>query len=191
MRNTLRQTCVIAAFSLLLTPPMPAADSPPGLVNFGRFSKPTNGGLVEINLNADTIAMALQIAGKSRPDVADVLRGLHSVRVHVVGLDAQNRDEVTARIKTLRSELDASGWQPIVSVQEKTEDVGIYLKARGREAVEGIVVTVLDGRKEAVFINVVGDLKIDKLATLGGTLNLDALRKVGEALKKQAPAPKE
>jgi hypothetical protein len=191
MRNTLRQTCVIAAFSLLLTNPMPAADSPPGLVNFGRFTKPTNGELVEINLNADTIAMALQVAGKGQPDVADVLRGLHSVRVNVVGLDAQNRDEVTARIKTLRSELDASGWQPLVSVQEKKEDVGIHLKTRGREAVEGIVVTVLDGRKEAVFINVVGDLKIDKLATLGEKLNLDALKKVGEALKKQASAPKE
>jgi hypothetical protein len=191
MKDILRQTCVIAVASLLFNSPLGAADSPPGLVDFGKFSKPTNGELVEINLSSDTIAMALQVAGKGQPDLADVLGGLHSIRVNVVGLDDQNRDEMTARMRALRGELDKLGWQPIVSVQEKRQEVGIYLKSRGREAVEGVVVMVLDGRKEAVFINVVGDLKLEKIAALGEKLNLDALKKIGEALKKQAAAPKE
>jgi len=49
---------------------------------------------------------------------------------------------------------------------------------------------VLDGRKEAVFINIVGDIKIEKLATLGDKLNVDALKKLGDALKKSVK-PKE
>jgi hypothetical protein len=158
--------------------------------DFVKFTNPTQGEVVEINLTSDTIAMAVQLAGKVQPDFAEAQLGVHSVRVNVIGLDHQNREEVTARIKSTRSELDKFGWQRIVSVQEKNEDVGIYLKTRGREAVEGVVVTVLDGRKEAVFINIAGDIKIEKLATLGDKLILDALKNVAEALKKSA-APKE
>ncbi len=191
MKNILHQTCVIAAASFLLNSPLGAADMPPGMVNFGKFTKPINGELVEVNLSGDMIAMALQVAGKGQPDLAEALSGLHSIRVNVVGLDDQNREEVTARMKSVRSELDAGGWQPIVKVQEKKDDVGIYIKTRGKEAVEGVVVTVLDGRKVAVFINVAGDIKMDKLAALGDKLNIGALKKAAEALMKQAAAPKE
>jgi hypothetical protein len=191
MKDILRQTCAIAVASLLFTASLRAADSPPGVVNFGKFTKPANGELVEVNLSGDTIAMALQVAGKGQPDLAEALSGLHSIRVNVVGLDDQNREEVTARMKSVRSELDAGGWQPIVKVQEKKDDVGIYLKTRGKDVVEGVVVTVLDGRKEAVFINVAGDIKMDKLAALGDKLNIGALKKAAEALMKQAAAPKE
>lgn len=188
MNEILRQTCVIAAASLLLITPLRAADAPPGLVDFGKFTKPANGELVEVNLGGDMIAMALQVAGKGQPDLAEALSGLHSIRVNVVGLDEENRDEVIARMKSVRSGLDAGGWQPIVKVQEKKDDVGIYIKTRGKEAVEGVVVTVLDGRKEAVFINVAGDIKMDKLAALGDKLNIGALKKAAEAVMKQAAA---
>ena len=191
MKHILRQTSVIAVASLLLTTPLRADNPPPGAVNFGKFTKPTNGELVEINLNSDTIAMAMQVAGKGQPDLAEVLGGLHSIRVNVVGLDDQNREEVAARMKAVRGELDAAGWQRIVSVQEKKEDVGIFLKSRGKEAIEGVVITVLDGRKEAVFINIAGDLKMDKLAALGEKFNLGALKKAAAALMKQSAAPKE
>ena len=191
MKDILRQTCAVAVASLLFTASLGAADSPPGMVNFGKFTKPTNGELVEINLSGDTIAMALQVAGKGQPDLAEALSGLLSIRVSVVGLDDQNREEVTARMKSVRSELDAGGWQPIVKVQEKKDDVGIYIKTRGKDVVEGVVVTVLDGRKEAVFINVAGDIKMDKLAALGDKLNIGALKKAADALMKQANAPKE
>src|SRR5881409_3121265 len=73
MKKILRQTCVIAAASLLFSVPLRADNPPPGLVNFGKFTKPTNGELVEINLNGDTIAMAAQVGGKSQPDLAEVL----------------------------------------------------------------------------------------------------------------------
>lgn len=187
----LRQTCVLAVAGVFLCTSLHAENPPPGLVNFGKFTKATNGELVEINLSNDMVAMALQLAGNSQPDFAEALGGLHSIRVSVVGLDDQNREAVTTRIKTLRSELNAGGWQQIVSVQEKKEDVGIYLKTRGKEAIEGVVITVLDGRKEAVFVNIVGDIKMDKIGALGDKLNLGALKKAAEALMKQAKGPKE
>ena len=191
MKAILRQSCVLAVASLLFTASLRAADSPPGLVDFGKFTKPTNGELVEINLGSDMIAMALQLAGQSQPDFTEALGGLHSVRVSVVSLDDQNREEVTARMKSVRDSLDARGWQPIVKVQEKKDDVGIYLKTRGKDAIEGVVVTVLEGRKQAVFINVVGDIKMDRLSALGDKLNIGALKKAAEALMKKAQEPKQ
>lgn len=186
----LQPPCIVAAVSVLLSGPLCADNPPPGFVDFGKFTKPTNGELVEINLSGDTIAMAAQLAGKSQPDAADALRSVHSLRVNVIGLDNQNREEVTSRMKALRNDLTTLGWQQVVSVQEKKDDVGIYLKTRGKDAIEGVVITVLDGRKEAVFINVVGDIKVEKLASLANKLNLDALKKAAEALQ-QPPAPKQ
>lgn len=186
MKPILRPACTLAIASLLFTASLRAADAPAGLVSFGKFTKPTNGELVEINLTSDMISMAMQLAGKGQPDFTEALSGLHSISVNVVGLDDQNRDEVTARMKSVRSQLDAGGWQPVVKVQEKKEDVGIYLKTRGSEAIEGVVITVLEGRKQAVFINVAGNLRMDKLSALGDKLNIKELKKVAEQIMKQA-----
>lgn len=179
-------THTLTLTALLLNLPLQAAEATPGLVTFGQFTKPTNGELVEINLNGDTIAMALQLAGQGQPDFADALAGLQAVRVSVIGLDDQNRENVINRMRAVRGELESGGWQRIVSVQDKKEDVGIYLKSKGREAIQGVVVTVTDGRKEAVFVNVAGELKMEKLMALGEKLNIGAIKKAAEAIMKQA-----
>lgn len=191
MKKLLYPTCVLAVVAGLLGASSLAAESPAGVVNFGKFTKPTNGELVEINLNGVTIAMATQLVGKGQPELAEALGGLHSLRVNVIGLDDQNREEIVARVKAVRGQLEGAGWQKIVSVQEKKEDVSIFLKSRGKEAIEGVVVTVLDGRKEAVLINVAGDLRIDKLAAVAEKFNLGALKQAAEALLKQATTPRE
>jgi hypothetical protein len=191
MKTILRSTCALAIASLLFAASLRAADAPAGLVNFGKFAKPTNGELVEINLTSDMIAMAMQLAGKGQPDFTEALSGLHSISVNVVGLDDQNRDEVTARMKAVRAQLDAGGWQPVVKVQEKKEDVGIYLKTRGKEAIEGVVITVIEGRKQAVFINVAGNIQMDKLSALGDKLNIKELKKVAGEIMKQTTGKKE
>lgn len=51
--------------------------------------------------------------------------------------------------------------------------------------------TVLEGRKQAVFINVAGDIRIDKLAALGDKLNIKEIKKLAEAVMKQAAGDKE
>lgn len=191
MKALPRPIHAIAVALTLFSAPLWAAEKAPGQIHFGTFTKATNGELVQIHLSSDMIAMATQFAGKGQPELADALNGLHSVSVNVVGLDDQNRDEVTARLKSVRGQLDAGGWQPVVKVQEKNEDVGIYLKTRGREAIEGVVITVLEGRKQAVFINVAGDIKVEKLAALGEKLNIGELKKVAKELMKQSKGPKE
>lgn len=177
-----------AAAALLATTlclPLRADDPPPGFVDFGKFAPPSGGGqFVEVNVKAQLLGLAARLIEKQEPEVAALLRDLKGVRVNVVGVDDANRADLEERIRKIRVALDEAGWQRVVTVQDKDENVGVYLKQRGEEAIDGVVVTVIDGGKEAVFVNVVGDIRPEKLAVLGEKLHIEPLKKVGEAVKK-------
>ncbi|MBL9139205.1 MAG: DUF4252 domain-containing protein [Verrucomicrobiales bacterium] len=185
MKSIARITVSSLVALTLLTPPLWAAEDTAGFVDFGKFAKPGEGRqFVEVNVGAALISIAARITEKSEPEVAELLKGLKSVRVNVIGLDAANRGEMTDKAAKIRGELESKGWERVVTVQEKQQDVGVYLKHRGEEAIEGVVVTVIDGDKEAVFVNVVGDIRPEKLAVIGERLNIEPLKKAAESIKK-------
>lgn len=164
-----------------------AAEPSAGFIDFGKFTPPAGGGqFVEVNVKSPLIGLAIRLTEKAEPEVADLLRGLHSVRVNVIGLDDANRAELGERLVKIRTELESKGWERIVTVQEKGQEVGVYLKQRGEEAVEGVVVTVMEPNKEAVLVNVVGDIRPEKIALLGEKFGIDPLKKVGESTKKKS-----
>lgn len=163
------------------------AGTSPGEVDFGKLGAPDQGGkYIEVNLGRNLISLAARLVEKREPEAAKLLRSVQLVRVNVVGLGDDNRADTEKRVRSIRSQLDKLGWERIVTVQEQSgEDVGVYVKARADEALEGVVVTVLDaGKREAVFVNVVGDIKPEQIAALGEALNLDPLKKIGGAVKK-------
>ncbi len=150
-----------------------------GFFDFGQFSPPKSGGeFVEVNVKGNLISMAAKIAAKQEPEAAEFLRSIESVRVNVIGLDESNRAEIKNRIDTIRTGLDSAGWERIVTVQQEGEDVGVYTKTHGAEAIAGVVVTVLSGGGQAVLVNVVGNIKPEKLAELGEHLHIKPLKNV-------------
>ena len=154
--SRLSAVALLAATTLAPTLPHRADDTPPGQVDFGSFTPSDSGGqFVEVNVKSTLLALAARLTEKQEPEVADLLRNLKSVRVNVVGVDDGNRADLAARLKKVRTELETKGWDRVVTVQEKQQDVGVYLKQGKADAIEGIVVTVIDGDKEAVFVNVV------------------------------------
>jgi hypothetical protein len=157
----------------------------PGQVDFGSFSPPRSGGqFVEVNLTSSIITLATRFVEKQEPEVAQLLNGLHGVRVNVIGLDDENRDDLEKRTQALRKELDSKGWERIVVARQQDQDVAVYLKTRNKDTVQGLVVTVMDGNKQAVFVNVVGNIKPEQLALVGDRLNIEPLKKLGGPLKK-------
>jgi len=186
MKHSIRSALTLAALATLVGVGIHAGDTPPGYVDFGKFSPPTSGGeFVEVHITSNLISMVARLAEKSEPEIAELLRGLHRVRVNVIGLDDGNRAEMETRVKKIRSDLDAQGWERIVTAQKKDEDVGVYLKTRGEEAVEGVVVTVIESNREAVFINIVGNIKPEKIAVIGERFNIEPLKKIGQAVEKK------
>ncbi len=185
MKYLIRTTLGVALLSALVSTGLCAETPAPGYVDFGKFSPPASGGeFVEVNINNNLISMVARLGEKSEPEIAALLRGLQAVRVNVIGLNDENRAELQNRIKAIRSQLDAQGWERIVTAQKKDEDVGVYIKTRGEEAVQGVVVTVIAGNKEAVLVNIVGDIKPEKLAVIGERFNIEPLKKIGGEQKK-------
>ena len=166
-----------------------AAETPePGHVDFGTFSRAAGGEFVEVNLSGAVLSLAARFVPKEEADVAKLVSGLQEVRVNVIGLNDENRDEITNRIQRIRTTLAEQGWERIVSVQDKADDVGIYLKTLGKDAIAGLTIVVMDGKKEAVFVNIVGNIKVEQLAVLGDRLNIDPLKKIGRRAEKQKQA---
>jgi hypothetical protein len=139
-------------------------------------------------VTSSLISLATRFLEKDQPDIAKVLKGLQLVHVNVVGVDDQNRSDVETRVQSVRKELESKGWERIVKVQEKDQDVGVYLKSQNKDTVQGLVVVVVDGGKQAVFVNVVGDIKPEQLSMLGDALHLDPLKKIGHQVEKTEPA---
>ncbi|HRI16463.1 MAG TPA: DUF4252 domain-containing protein [Verrucomicrobiota bacterium] len=164
-----------------------AADAPsPGYFDLGSFAPPKSGGeFVEVNLKGNLLRFAAKVAEQQEPDAADLLKSIESVRVNVVGLDESNRGEIKKRIETLAARLQTEGWERIVTVQKDGEDVGVYTKAGSQDSIAGIVVTVVSHEGQAVFVNVVGELKPEKIAELGERLHISPLKQAGEAIEKK------
>jgi hypothetical protein len=160
------------------------AEEMPGKVDFGSFSPPKGGGqFVEVNVPNNVIMLAARFVEKEEPDVAKLLNGLKQVTVNVIGLDDENRAELQKRAQTIRADLAGKGWERIVTVQEKDQDVSVYLKM-SESAIQGLVAVVLDGKQDAVFANVVGDIKPEQLAMLGDKFHIDPLKQIGLSAQK-------
>lgn len=170
----------VALLAAVLTLNLQAGPATPGQVDFGKFSPPASGGqFVEVNISSNLIAMAVRLGAAAQPEIADVLQGLKGIRVTVIGLDDENRADIQKRVKTIRGELDGQGWDRVVVVQQKDQDVVVHIRTRGGESVEGIAVTVLADNQQAVLVNVIGDLKPEKLALIGEKFNIEPLKKIG------------
>ena len=63
-----------------------------------------------------------------------------------------------------------------VKQANEAENVVIFVKMAADESIEGLVVTVIDsGKKEVVFVNLVGNITPQQLATIGQRLNIEPL----------------
>jgi len=162
-----------------------AQSLPPGQVDFGSFTAPGLGAeFVEVNVTSSLISLATRFLEKEQPDVAQLLKGLQLVHVNVIGVNEQNKSDLEARAQKIKKDLESKGWEKIVTAQQRDQNVGVYLKTRDKDTVQGIVVMAVDGNKEAVFVNVVGDIKPDQLSILGDRLHIEPLKNLGKSEEK-------
>ncbi len=187
IKSLIHYSCAAGLAAILSSASLYGQDAAPGSVDFGHFSPSASGGeFVEVNVSSNIIAMVTKLAGPSEPEIAEVVRGLQHIRVNVIALDDGNRASVLERFKAIRDSLDKKGWEKVVVVQGKDQDVAVQIKTRGNDTVEGVAVTVVDGGREAVMVNIVGDVKPEKLAVIGERFNIEPLKKLGIAPKKSS-----
>lgn len=175
MKNLARLGAASLALALVT---LGARAAEPGYVDFGKFVPADGCEFVEVNVQPSLLKFAAAFVDKSDAKAGELLRNLKQVRVNVVGYNEGTKAELADRVQHVRHDLEAQGWEKIVTARHssKEEDVAIYVKARGEEGIDGLVVTVLDPNdKQAVFVNVVGNIMPDQLAELGKDLHIDPL----------------
>ena len=178
MKHLLAST--LLATTLSLAPSLLAATTDePGYVDFGKLSAAPHSQFVEVNLQSGLLKFAAKIAAAHEPDAAELLKNIRHVRVNVVGLDESNKATILERMESIRADLAGKGWEKIVTVREAKgdggDDVAIFMKSDD-DTIQGIVVTVLEKKGNAVFVNVVGNIRAEELARLGEKLDLKPLR---------------
>lgn len=169
---------------IAVAPALTAHAESPGMVDFGKFTPPGNGSeFVEVQVRSNLLNFAATLVEKEEPDAAKLLRSVQLVRVNVIGLTDENREEMSKRVQTIRQDLESRGWERNVNVQGKDgEDVGVYIQMQGGTALAGVAVTVVDS-KNLVLVNLVGDIRPEQIAALGEKLNIKPLKEIGEAVK--------
>jgi hypothetical protein len=180
MKNRLRSSLAAATLSLALTTFASAAEAQSGAIDIGQLMPAAKGQFVEINLSSAMLKFAARIAARQEPEAAELIRNLKSIRVNVVGLDDTNRDSTIEQIEGVRRKLEAQGWTKMVTVREKNggDNVDVHVMQRGEESIDGLVVTVLDKKGEAVFVNIVGNINADQIAQIADKFDIEPLRKV-------------
>jgi len=177
----LTRLAVIAALSTgLLTGAIVRAETTSkGLVEFPHLTPSASGDVVEVNLQSGLLSMASRVVADKDPEAAQLIKGIKQVRVNVVKIDDTNRAAATEQLAAVRKSLSAQGWEDIVTVHDKNDgDVRVQIRTRGEEAIEGLVVTVLNSKDGAVLVNIVGDIRPEQIAKLSKNLNLPGLDKL-------------
>jgi hypothetical protein len=145
-----------------------------GFVDFGTLNPSGQNQFVEVNVKSNLIAMVASLTKKSEPEIAEVIEGLKQIRVNVIGIGKENREDMKKKVSDIRDSLDKSGWERVVTAIEKNQDVGVYMRLKDAKTVEGVCVTVIEGN-QVVLINVVGNIQPEKLAIVGERFNIEPL----------------
>jgi uncharacterized protein DUF4252 len=158
---------------------------PPGQVDFGTFTPSSaSGEFVEVNVTSSIISLAAHFIEKDEPEIAKVLNGLQLVHVNVIGVNDENRADLESKAQKIKKQLEGKGWERIVMAQQQEQNVAVYLKTENKDTVQGLVVTVMDGSKQAVFVNIVGNIKPEQLSMIGERLHIEPLKHLGKANEK-------
>ncbi|MFT5692902.1 MAG: hypothetical protein ACI92E_002238 [Oceanicoccus sp.] len=148
-----------------------------GYVEFGSLDSIYGEPKVEINLGGALLNLVGKISKHEDPELGEVIRNLDQVRVLVYELDETATDALNL-VDKISATLKAKQWIPIVSVNEDHEKVRIYMH-QNNDIVDGMVVMFVDAtgnnrkkRKEAVFINIVGEINPEQLSQLTDSLDI-------------------
>jgi Skp family chaperone for outer membrane proteins len=183
--KSLRSVLTAASLAAALSISAFAADSDPGYVDLGKLIPAAKGEFVEVNLSAGMLKFASKLAAREEPEAAALIAGLKHVRVNVVSLDDTNRQGMIDHIESIRRKLSEQGWTQMVTVRERGErnNVDVHVKQRGDDAIDGLVITVIDEKGEAVLVNIVGNISADQIAKVADNLDIEPLRHVRVKMK--------
>lgn len=147
---------------------------------------------VNLSLDASLLEFAGKLMSAEKPDEAaakKLLSGLKSI--HVRSFEFAKEGEYSpADVEAIREQLKGPDWACFFSVQSKRETTEICSHREG-DAITGLALLAAEPR-ELTVVNIVGAIRPEDLAALGGHFGLPQIKGEVKTLleRKTAPAPK-
>lgn len=169
--NKTRSLAMILA-GLLLAASGSAWASPAGAVSFQDISDAYGAPKVEVNLGREMIGLVSAFSKGKDPEVAALLSKIEGITVRVYPLNDKPQLALDA-IDSMSKKMRADQWLPVVSVREPNQNVQVFSRVTN-EIMDGLVVMVVNEgeKKEAVFINVVGQIDPSQISKVAESLNI-------------------
>lgn len=139
---------------------------------------------LEISIHEPLIGLVASAVSESESELAELLRGLESIRLRSFPIEEGDGERVRKRTAELGRRLEASGWESIVVVRGEEEDVQILLRtAEGRIA--GMMLFAVEAEASVTLVNIVGSFDPEELGRLGRSFDLQPLEALGEHTRGQ------
>jgi len=110
---------------------------------------------VDVDLQGAMIEMIAGAAEVQEPELAELMAGLHRIRVRVGSIAGRDATAIEQEFERAIARLEGEGWRSMVRVD--AEDAMVRVCSREVDgAIEGLTVLVNADSEEAVLVNIVG-----------------------------------
>jgi len=162
-----------------------------GFVDFGNLEKFENSEeVVEVIIEEHLLRMISKMAGKNEPELRNVLDGIKLIKVHTFGVSEEHFPELAAIVKDVDKKLMKDGWDRIVKTRSKEEVVSVFILTTDEEKIDGLVVTTVEKGREAVFVNIVGDIDLETIGELSDKFDIPSISDINEHKRKDKDSGK-
>lgn len=152
-----------------------------GYVDFGDLEKfETNEEVVEVIIEEHLLRMVSKMAGKNEPELSSVLDGIKLIKVHTFGISDENYEQLANIVRDVDKRLMHDGWDRIVKTRSKKEVVNVFILTSNEENIDGLVVTSVEKGREAVFVNIVGDIDLETIGELSDKFDIPSISDLNE-----------
>jgi len=145
----------------------------PGFVNFSDLDDLFGvDPVVEANIHGAILRLVAEAAELEDPELADLLRRVRGVYVRVFDLDRLDLDLVTRYKNDMSRFLVEEGWDTVIAVKKRNEDVNMYVRLIDEEIAGMVVMSINRYDEETAFLNIVGDIDPEQIGRIGRTFGV-------------------
>ena len=162
---------VLAAILMLCACGITAPRSNEGYANLDSLGVFDTDRTMALSIGPTMLNIAAWAVDDEEPEIAALLRDLDGVRIRIYEIDG-DAERVARRVKKMSSRLREDNWQPVVLIQEDSEQTHMLMRSDG-DRILGLTLITSDG-EEAVVINLMGHLDPNHFSDVMVALNVDA-----------------
>lgn len=144
-----------------------------GFVSFDNLEAEYGEPKVMVDLNQAMLGFVSKL-NVADQETSELISKLKAVRVKIYNIESNEKPALELMSK-VTNDIKKKSWMPIVTINEEHEKVRVFTKLTN-EIMDGLVVMVINDnetKKEAVFINIIGEIDPAQINKVTKSLNIE------------------